>query len=336
MKTKLLLTGFFLSGFLSLNAQNVASNSTVTSGGLQSGSNGEGNTFYGYQAGMSTNNVTFSDNTFIGHSAGKTNTSGKQNVFIGNHSGIDNITGTNNLFIGYGSGSNNTTGNQNTYIGSLAGAFAPGTTNTFIGYNTGRENQGNNNTFIGAGAGAETTGSGNVLIGTNVALSYNIDNKLYIDNKETDTPLIWGDFVTSQLKLNGKVGIGTNFGNFPTTAGGVNLNNYSLFVKGGILTEEVRVNLQSAWADYVFQPEYQLPTLNEVEKHIQEKGHLINVPSAAQVASQGIALGEMIKIQQEKIEELTLYIIEQNKTNEKQAKDIEELKKLVNNLTNNK
>lgn len=335
MKTQLLLAGFLLTGFLTLNTQSIAT-SSITSGGLQSGTNGEGNTFYGYQAGMFTNNTTHSDNTFIGHSAGRTNTSGKENVFIGNNSGIDNTIGTNNVFIGYATGSNNTNGNQNAYIGSLAGAFAPGSTNTFIGYSTGRENEGNNNTFIGIRAGAESRGSGNVLIGANVALSYNIDNEFFIDNKETATPLIWGNFSTSRLKLNGKVSIGSNFGNFPTTTGGVNLNNYSLFIKGGILTEEVRVNLQSAWADYVFQPEYQLPTLTEVEKHIQEKGHLINVPSAAQIAKEGIALGEMIKIQQEKIEELTLYIIEQNKTNEKQAKDIEELKKLVSNLTNNK
>lgn len=336
MKNQLFLMGLTIMGFLTANAQNVISTSTVTSGGLEAGSNGEGNTFYGYQAGMSTINAAHSDNTFIGHTTGRANTTGKENVFIGNQSGTDNTTGTNNVFIGNSSGSNNTNGNQNSYVGSLAGSFAPGSTNTFIGYSTGRENDGNNNTFIGIRAGAESRGSGNVLIGANVALSYDIDNELFIDNKETATPLIWGNFSTSQLKLNGKVGIGNAFGNFPTTAGGVNLNNYSLFVKGGILTEEVRVNLQSAWADYVFQPEYKLPTLIEVEKHIKEKGHLINVPSSKQITEEGIALGEMTKIQQEKIEELTLYIIEQNKTNEKQAKDIEELKKLVNNLINNK
>ncbi len=105
-----------------------------------------------------------------------------------------------------------------------------------------------------------------------------------------------------------------------------------MFVKGGILTEEVRVSLQTTWADYVFNKDYKLPTLQEVENHIKEKGHLINVPSTKEVAENGIELGEMTKIQQEKIEELILYTIDQQKQLDKQTKEIEELKTLVNNL----
>jgi hypothetical protein len=126
---------------------------------------------------------------------------------------------------------------------------------------------------------------------------------------------------------------------FPTTSGGVSVANYKLFVKGGILTEEIRVALATTWADYVFQKDYQLPTLEAVEKHIQDKGHLINVPSADEIATNGINLGEMSKIQQEKIEELTLYIIAQNKINDKQAQilekqnsEIEALKALVKTI----
>ena len=134
-----------------------------------------------------------------------------------------------------------------------------------------------------------------------------------------------------KVKSNGKVGIGT-FNTFPTTAGSISLSNYKLFVKGGILTEEVRISLQSTWADYVFNKDYKLMPLNKVEDFIQKNGHLQNVPSAKEVKENGIELGEMAKIQQEKIEELTLYIIEQNKTNEKQTKEIEELKVLVKTL----
>lgn len=54
-----------------------------------------------------------------------------------------------------------------------------------------------------------------------------------------------------------------------------------------------------------------MPTLEEVEKHIQEKGHLINIPSAKEVEENGIQLGEMNKLLLEKIEELTLYTLEQ-------------------------
>lgn len=321
MKKQLLLAGFILSGTLTANAQNVASTTTITSGGLEAGSNGQKNTFYGYRAGKTSSNSSEGHNSFFGHEAGLSNNTGTHNVFVGTDAGRGNISGTANVFIGDNAGGSNINESGNVCIGSGSGANMTG----------------NNNTYIGHQAGMETIGSGNVFIGNYAGFSNNnLSNSLIISNTETDFPLVMGNFSTSQLKLNGKVGIGSAFGNFPTTAGGVNLSNYNLFVKGGILTEEVRVNLQSAWADYVFQPEYQLPTLIEVEKHIQEKGRLMNVPSATQIAKEGIAIGEMLKIQQEKIEELTLYIIEQNKTNEKQAKDIEELKKLVNNLTNNK
>lgn len=134
----------------------------------------------------------------------------------------------------------------------------------------------------------------------------------------------------------GKVGIGTEENPIPITASGVDVSNYKLFVKGGILTEEVRVSLANTWADYVFEEDYVLKPLNEVEQFINDNGHLPNVPSAEQVKEEGIELGEMAKIQQEKIEELTLYIIEQNKINEKQSREIEELKKLVTELLNNK
>ena len=165
------------------------------------------------------------------------------------------------------------------------------------------------------------------------------NDKLYIETSESNTPLIWGDFALDQLKFNAKVGVGYGFGAYPTIAGSVDVSKYNLFVKGGMLTEEVRVTLATTWADYVFAKNYKLPTLSEVEKQIQEKGHLANMPSAKEVAANGIELGEMANLQQEKIEELTLYIIEQNKANEKQYKildkqsqEIEALKVLVQTL----
>jgi hypothetical protein len=114
---------------------------------------------------------------------------------------------------------------------------------------------------------------------------------------------------------------------------------YNLAVGGKIIAEELKVQLQAQWPDYVFTKDYQLPTIAEVEKQIKEKGHLANVPSAKEVEENGFEVGEMARIQQEKIEELTLYIIEQNKINEKQSselenqnKKIEELKTMINVL----
>ena len=78
-----------------------------------------------------------------------------------------------------------------------------------------------------------------------------------------------------------------------------------------MLADEVRV--RTTWADYVFEDQYSLMTLPEVESFIDANGHLPNVPSAETVEASGIELGEMTKIQQEKIEELTLYIIDLQK-----------------------
>ena len=65
--------------------------------------------------------------------------------------------------------------------------------------------------------------------------------------------------------------------------------------------------------------------LQEVEKHINENGHLPNMPSAAEVEKDGIAVGDIIKRQQEKIEELTLYLIEMKKQNDELQKRMEAL-----------
>jgi len=81
--------------------------------------------------------------------------------------------------------------------------------------------------------------------------------------------------------------------------------------------EEVKV--YTTWADYVFNKDYILKPLNEVENFINTNGHLPNVPSGNAIEKNGLQLGEMAKLQQEKIEELTLYLIKQNK-------EIEELK----------
>jgi len=88
------------------------------------------------------------------------------------------------------------------------------------------------------------------------------------------------------------------------------------------------------WADYVFKEDYHLPTLEEVEKHIKEKGHLINIPSAKEVNDNGIQLGEMNKLLLEKIEELTLYIIKQEKDADLQKEINDELELRISILEN--
>jgi predicted phage tail protein len=86
------------------------------------------------------------------------------------------------------------------------------------------------------------------------------------------------------------------------------------------------VKLNAAWPDYVFKPKYVLPTLIEVKTYIDKNQHLPDMPSEAEVTKNGINLGEIVKIQTKKIEELTLYLIDKDKQLTDQQKQIEQLK----------
>ncbi|MCV9932815.1 hypothetical protein OIU80_11020 [Flavobacterium sp. LS1R47] len=112
----------------------------------------------------------------------------------------------------------------------------------------------------------------------------------------------FGDYTSNSVMqiADGNVGIGT-----------INPKN-KLDVNGTIHSKEVKVDLLG-WSDFVFKKEYNLPTLEEVEKHINEKGHLENIPSEEEVLKNGINLGEMNAKLLQKIEELTLYSIQQSK-----------------------
>jgi len=175
------------------------------------------------------------------------------------------------------------------------------------------------NGFAKSGDAVIRTLGGRDLIFSILPNNINTERKISF-NTESDQIM-----TVQQVGASGVVGVGTT--SFPTTVGTADVSAYKLFVKGGILTEEVRV--RTGWADYVFDKSYQLKGLNEVEDFINENGHLPNVPSAKEVESSGIAMGEITKIQQEKIEELTLYLIEQQK-------QIDELKKVVQGLIKNK
>ncbi len=102
----------------------------------------------------------------------------------------------------------------------------------------------------------------------------------------------------------GQVGIGTTL----IPAG------YKLAIAGKAIMEEVKVKLQSSgWPDYVFQPSYQLMPLNKVADYIKAHGHLPEVPSAKEVAENGIEVGANQAVLLKKIEELTLHLIELEK-----------------------
>jgi len=117
---------------------------------------------------------------------------------------------------------------------------------------------------------------------------------------------------TAPSYFGGSVGIGT-------TATG----DYKLAVEGTIGARRIKVHTAS-WADYVFDSSYRLMPLNAVEKYIQDNKHLPEVPAAAKVAREGVDIGENQVLLLKKIEELTLYIIEQNKRMEAQGRQLQE------------
>ena len=129
----------------------------------------------------------------------------------------------------------------------------------------------------------------------------------FVQNNDNITAGIYCDMNNPKPLMNfytDKVGIGVMP---PETS------KYKLFVTGGILTEEVLIKLQSDWADFVFDKDYKLRSLIEVEQFIKDNKHLPDVPSASDVKENGIAVGEMNAILLQKIEELMLYVIEQQK-----------------------
>ncbi|MCF2875356.1 MULTISPECIES: hypothetical protein [unclassified Tenacibaculum] len=126
------------------------------------------------------------------------------------------------------------------------------------------------------------------------------------------------DIERMRITPEGNVAIGTN-----------DAKGYKLAVAGGkgIIAEEIKVKLHVNWPDYVFTKDYELPSLNDLEKYIIEKGHLPNVPSAKKVKEdEGVELGVMNAKLLEKIEELTLYTIQQGKDIKKRELENQKLK----------
>jgi hypothetical protein len=146
-----------------------------------------------------------SSNTLIGNSISTAiNGSGVYNTAMGYQSAQSLTTGQKNTYFGDNAGGFNTTGNWNTMIGTVAGQF---------------NNGGNANTMVGANAGRNNlTGSGNVFLGNGAGENETTSNKLYIDNSSTATPLLYGDFGSNLLRVNGTLNVNNAY-DMPTVAG---------------------------------------------------------------------------------------------------------------------
>ncbi len=113
--------------------------------------------------------------------------------------------------------------------------------------------------------------------------------------------------------------------NWNIYSAGANSRNY---FEGTITTTEIVVT-NTGWPDFVFEEDYELMPLVEVEQHIHAKKHLPGIPPAKEITANGVNLGDMQTKMLQKIEELTLYLIEQDKRFQKLEKENAVLKEQV-------
>ncbi|PTS94408.1 hypothetical protein DBR11_23415 [Pedobacter sp. HMWF019] len=193
-------------------------------------------------------------------------------------------------------------------------------------------------------------GSGSVGIGTASPIA-----PLHVYTNADVYGIVTGNGSNSNLRISGTAGGSAGYGLLQTfisggdTAGGVlslqrdagnvsigtsDPKGYKLAVNGSAIATSVTVKLNSAWPDYVFKKDYQLPSLQDVKAYIDQNQHLPEIPSEQQIAKEGLNLGEMNKLLVKKVEELTLYLIEKDLENKDLQKQVGDLRQDVQMLKN--
>ena len=339
-----------------------ASGYSTTSGG--------GNAGFGSGSGYS--NTTGAQNLFLGVNAGYNNTTGSNNVFIGNGANTSSGSLTNAIAIGsnaiattsnsivLGSGSTTITGaglaanNSGLKFANLTSASTP------VGPASGGKvlsvDGSGNVVLVSTGLGVNTVVGPleitSVLPGSGLKFTNLTSASLPVNPSFTGGKVLSVDLLGNVIlvSLNGattnavgnpvaeswKESDGYLYNN--STNGvvikGTGLDGNSLIVKGGVLSKEVNVKVEGseAWPDYVFKSNYKRMSLGDVEKFIAINGHLPNVPSATEMAISGNNLGKTDVKLLEKVEELTLYLLDMKKVNDAQAAQLKSLKQQVNKL----
>jgi hypothetical protein len=159
------------------------------------------------------------------------------------------------------------------------------------------------------GGGGSVSGSANFI--AKYATTTSIGNSLLYDNGTnvgvgTATPNTNAKLdVNGNIFSSGKIAIGTT--------DIAKISTYSLAVNGDALFNKIKIKAYANWPDYVFQSNYRLAALNEIELFIQQHKHLPGVPAAEEIEKNGFDVGDNQALLLKKIEELTLYIIDQDK-----------------------
>lgn len=199
---------------------------------------------------------------------------------------------------------------------------------------------------VGDSFGASISGSsgGRAVFGSNIAVKNGgaNHNSLYTPYSHTNSygfagmVAAWGTlrfFASSGNTITGQVitpEVRLEISNSGNVGIGVTSPSSKLEVNGTIRSKKVKVEA-SPWPDYVFSNEYELRGLEELESFIQQNGHLPEVPSEQEVKTTGQDLGQVQAVLLKKIEELTLYLIEEQKQRKKLENELKALKKQIDN-----
>ena len=300
--------GRFTGGYKGLDVINEGQTAGFTTYGIYSSASGTSGTRIGLYT-----TASGTSGTRIGLYATASGTSGTKIGLYAKASG-----GSNNLAAQFGPGQVEVQNNLRVGTTSSNGRLHVKNINTLFGSKaTATEVEvSHNGTAVTQGikVSASNSGTGATYGLYSIASNTSTTGIAHAIRAEVNSPEDWAIYSIGKNYFNEDVRIGTQL----NPDGGI----YKLIVDGRIITEEVRVQNSSTWPDYVFEEEYDLLTIDELEAEILSKGHLPGIPSASEIEENGIQLGDMQIRMMEKIEELTLYTI-------KQQKEIDALKEKI-------
>lgn len=179
--------------------------------------------------------------------------------------------------------------------------------------------------------------NGNVQIGVNAPAYASEGKRLYFGAAFDNTdPVYLARFNTASDRTTLRMCLGDNSDNLDlleigsmTTGSNTWIPAVRIGANGTLVAKEVCVNLNLGWCDYVFEEDYKLMSLNELKKFINKYHHLPEIPSANEMEKTGLNLNNIVTLQMKKIEELTLYTIEQDQKIETMEERLKKLEALI-------
>lgn len=315
----------------------------------RSNTNGALNTYLGAQAGEFAEDGNL--NVIVGAYAGSEGVVGHFNTFVGMRAGSKN-TGNNSTLLGGFAGAENENGNENVFIGQASGEFSSGSWNVFVGNGTGYNNDGNNNVFIGNNAGNTMMGSNKLVIhnwdadstqaliygefdhqylrfngffdGIKFLNSFNIDSN-YISKGNY---LAFGDHLVSE----DFIGYKNNTFYFLDAPGGGDVLDPNVIIGGNVgigviapseklevigninITGSYLINgAKGSFADFVFENDYKLESIEDHAKFMWQNKHLPAVSSAKEIKNSGsYDISERREQMLEELEKAHIYIEQLN------------------------